>query len=121
MLLTLHATAAGDPITITLNAPDPEVVVLTSVMPKLGLRLKSTYLSRLGEPPVLVSHWATYPGTDNRPRPVQREAHDMVGRSLEHRCLLDHLTHLQEWIELSGQPATIALDDAQLDRLPTYS
>lgn len=120
MKFTLHARAANEYFPVILNEPDPEVLVLTSTLQRLSFRLKSTYLSRLGQPPILVSHWPTGPGTHNRPRPRQREAHDMVGVSFERRCLLDHLAELQEWLDLIGvEPSEVTVPDSDLERVPT--
>jgi hypothetical protein len=78
--LVLYAAAAGERVAIRLSTPDPEVVVIASVMPRLSPRLKSTYLSLLGGSPVLVSHLPTCAGGEA----IQREAAGMVGRSFEH-------------------------------------
>jgi len=113
----LYAAAADERVAIRLNTPDPEVVVITSVMPRLSLRLKSTHLSLLGGSPVLVSHLPTCAGGEA----IQREATGMVGRSFEHCCLLDHLAELQHSIErLTDGPAPVTLADDALEQLPVY-
>lgn len=95
--------------------------MIGTVVRSLGLLLKSTYLSCLGEGPIAVSHVL-------RPRssaPIV-EQHTLDGRllgvTLETRCLLDHLAALQRAAEsVTDVELRVDVLDEHLETLHTLA
>lgn len=93
-----------------------EVLVIGTVVRSVGLLLKSTYLSSLGEAPIAVSHVLRARGS--APILEQQIVGELVGVTLETRCLLDHLGALQRAAEsVTDIALSVDVADAQLEPL----
>lgn len=100
----------------TLTTVHGEVVVVGTVIRSLGLLLKSTYLSCLGEGPIAVSH--VLRARALRPIVEQRIAGELAGVTFETRCLLDHLDAVCRAVEsVSDIEVSVEIPDAQIERL----
>ncbi len=100
----------------TLTTVHGEVVVIGTAIRSLGLLLKSTYLSCLGEGPIAVSHVLRAHALG--PIVEQRIAGELAGVTFETRCLLDHLDAVRRAAEsVSDVAVSVEIPDAQFDRL----
>lgn len=100
----------------TVTTVHGEVVVIGTAIRTLGLVLKSTYLSNLGDGPVAVSHLLRARGND--PIVEQRVAGELAGVTFGTRCLLDHLDAVRQAAEtLSDMELSVEIPDAQFERL----
>jgi hypothetical protein len=93
-----------------------EVVVIGTAASTLGLLLKSTYLSCLGDGPIAVSHVLRARGGD--PVVEQHAVTDLLGVTLESRCLLDHLAALQRAAEgVTDVALSVDVVDSEVEHL----
>lgn len=96
----------------TLTTVHGEVVVIGTAIRSLGLLLKSTYLSCLGEDPIAVSHVLRARALG--PIVEQRIAGELAGVTLETRCLLDHLDAVRRAAESVSETAvSVEIPDTQ--------
>ena len=93
-----------------------EVVVIGTAARSLGVLVKSTYLSCLGDGPIAVSHVIRTRGAD--PAVEQRFADELVGVSFESRCLIDHLVAVQRVAEgVTDMALRLTVPDVQVEDL----
>ncbi len=100
----------------SLTTVQGEVVVIGTAVRTLGLLLKSTYLSCLGAGPIAVSHVLRVRGGD--PIVEQQTVIELLGVTLESRCLVDHLAALRRAAEsVTDVALTVDVTDADVERL----
>ena len=103
----------------TVTTVNGEVVVIGTAVRALGLVLKSTYLSCLGEGPIAVSHVLRTRGGD--PLVEQRVAGELAGVTFETRCLLDHLAALRLAAEsVTDLALSVEIPDVQIEQLHEF-